>query len=118
MLHKTATIPENQEFKTLLATAKEKMLRPEQEKQLLNNIRKGDKEAVVKLVESTEWVVLSVIQSLNLEKPTLKEMFNAGKAALMKLAEQEVNSNVRERYFRFGAWVVKQSILVLKSKSS
>ena len=71
--HKMIQQPEkdrDEEFDPLMATAKTKQLTKEEQTQLLNEIRNGNKEGIVKLVDSWDVTVLSIAKQLS---PTMIE---------------------------------------------
>ncbi|HEY5392285.1 MAG TPA: hypothetical protein VIJ57_09240 [Hanamia sp.] len=83
---------------------------------LLDEIRSGNRDAIPKLVDSWEHVIISVIESerrrqVENKSVSIEKMFNAGRAALTKVAERELGSTGREIFFRFGAWCVRQAII-------
>jgi hypothetical protein len=83
---------------------------------LLDEIRGGNKDAIPKLVDSWEHIIISVIESevqrhIGNKSVSVEKMFNVGRAALTKLAERELNSTSREIFYRFGAWYVRQAII-------
>ena len=103
----------DEKLEDLMVTAKAKQLTKEEQTQLLNEIRNGNKEGIVKLVDSWDVTVLSIAKQLS---PTMiEEMLIIGRKELFKLAEMEVNSEIGERFFKLGAWCVKQAIIRIKS---
>lgn len=83
---------------------------------LLDEVRKGDKNAVFELVDSWEWVIIWVIANevkKQADNPSLsiEKMFNAARMALITLAEKELGSTSREIFSRFGVWSVRQAII-------
>ena len=109
-------IADTAEYKALLEAATIKHLDDEQEKQLLKAIRNGDKNSIPRLVESWEVIILSVMKRYDLKKSILQEAFDAAKEALTRFAEWELHSEARERFFRFGVWVVQQTIFKIKAE--
>jgi DNA-directed RNA polymerase specialized sigma subunit len=106
---KTSTA-RDQEFENLIAVAKTKKLSNTEDTEFLHKIRSGNRESNEKLVDSWEAVILSVARQIRTDAP-ISLMLDAGKIELRKLAEQEVNSEARESFFRFGVWCVKQEML-------
>lgn len=104
------------EVRNLLATAEAKRLPEEKEQQLLIEIRKGNKEAIEALVQSWETVIIKLALQYTDTNSHLNRFVEVGRQALIKLAEQEIGSTSRERFFRFGAWCVKQAIFEEVSK--
>lgn len=100
----------DKEFEKLIAIAKEKELSNEKRDQLLQEIRNGNREPITELVDSLEMMVISIAKQIPTEIPT-EELIAVGKNELTKLAGQEINSEARERFFRFGAWCVRQALL-------
>ena len=81
---------------------------------LLDEIRSGNRDAIPKLVDSWQHIIISIIESeRQIDNKTVsnEKMCNAGRAALTKLAERELNSTSREIFYRFGAWCVRQAII-------
>lgn len=107
---KQLSINRDNEFENLIAVAKTKQLSNIEETELLNKIRSGNREPIERLVDSWETVILSVAKQIQTEIP-VEELIAAGKKELTKLAVQEINSQVRESFFRFGAWCVRQAML-------
>ena len=99
------------EYNDLLEKSKAKQNSQEETDALLARVRKGDKDAIEPLVESSELMILSVIKSFPNEIVSVKGMFDIGKNELSKLAKHEINSPVSERFFRFATWNIKQAIL-------
>ncbi|HET7116708.1 MAG TPA: hypothetical protein VFI29_09465 [Hanamia sp.] len=97
-------------FVKLIAIAKAKALSDEELKKLLDEIRSGNEEAIEKLADSYETIILKVAQQIQTEME-IDEIIELGKKSLMKLAENELGSTSRERFFRFSAWYIKQAIL-------
>ncbi|HEY9361699.1 MAG TPA: hypothetical protein VIQ00_00455 [Chitinophagaceae bacterium] len=64
------------------------------------------------MVDSWEVNILSIAKQIPTEIP-IEELIVVGRNALTKLPEQELNSGARERFFRLGAWCVKQVMLKL-----
>ena len=83
----------------------------EEQEKLLASIRKGNKQAIAKLVESSESMIYSVMGQYPTDKFTVGELFEVGKATLIRLASLELNSELREKYFRFGAWYLRQAFI-------
>lgn len=94
----------------MIAIAKEKELSNENRDQLLQEIRNGNREKISKLVDCLETMVLSIAKQIP-TKISIEELIAVGKNELTKLAEQEINSEARERFFRFAAWCVRQALL-------
>ena len=83
---------------------------------LLDEIRRGNRDAIFKLVDSWEWVIIRVIENevkkqANNPSVSIEKMFNAGRVALITLAERELGSTSREIFSRFGVWCVQQAII-------
>lgn len=108
-IKKEALAERDKTFEQLLTIAKTKAFDNDSQK-LLDEIRSGNREAIEKLVNSFEIIILKVASQIETEMP-VEEMIAIGKKSLMKLAEMEVGSTHRERFFRFAVWQVKQAIL-------
>jgi hypothetical protein len=83
---------------------------------LLNAIRKGNRDVIPKLVDSWEHIIITVIESerrtqIDNISVSIEKMFNAGRMALITLAEKELGSTSREIFSRFGVWSVRQAII-------
>ena len=102
----------DEEFECLIAIAKTKQLAKEEQIQLLNEIRNGTKDGIIQLVDSWDVVILSIAKQLASSTMKVEEMLTIGRKELFKLAEMEVNSEIDERFFKLGAWCVKQSIML------
>lgn len=101
----------HEEWKKRMAEALSKQFPAGEEAALLEKIRNGDRALIDKLVDSQEAVILSVINPFLYEgSPDMEEMLETGKIALRKLAEGEVGSAGKDRFSRFGAWVVRQAV--------
>jgi hypothetical protein len=82
------------------------------ELKLLDEIRMGKRDAIPKLVDSWEYVIINVIEKqIDNRSLSIEKMFNIGRDTLTELAERELGSTKREMFFRFGAWCVRQVIL-------
>lgn len=77
----------------------------------MEQVRNGDINAIEKLVESSEWIILSVLKSFQNELVGINDLFETGKKELIKLAKQEINSEARSGFFRFAAWNIRQGFL-------
>lgn len=102
-------------FKKLIAIAQTKALSYEESQHLLDEIRSGNREAIEILINSHEIYILTVAQQIYTEME-IGEMVALGRETLLKLAENELGSTSRERFFRFGAWHVRQALLRLTLK--
>ena len=100
----------NKEIEKLISIAKEKQPSNAEQRELLDKIRSGESELIEKLVDSWEVHILVIAKQIPTEIP-IEELIAAGRHALTKLANQEVNSEARERLFRFGVWCVRQGML-------
>ena len=101
----------NKQFKKLLAQANQKYVGEAQEAILFEKIRKGNREAILKLVDSSEITILSIIKTFPKNSHLLLEMINVAKDALIRFAEKEMNNSGREIFFSYKAWWIRQSIL-------
>lgn len=106
-----SSFKENPKFELLMQIAGDKQLSDQEELYLLNEIRNGNRELIDKLVESSEVVILEVIGQNQPDHENLEQVIEAAKSVLRKMAENEINSSTRERFFRFRAWYVKQAVL-------
>lgn len=78
---------------------------------ILEQVRNGNINAIEKLVESSEWIILSVLKSFQNELVGINDLLETGKKELIKLAKQEINSEARSGFFRFAAWNIRQAFL-------
>lgn len=94
---------------SLKKKALKKQLSFEAQEALWEEIRKGNKDTIIKLVESSEAMIYSILGQCPSDKFTVEELFTVGKNRLISFASGEPNAEMRERYFRFGAWHVRQA---------
>ena len=101
--------------KKLLSEAELKRIPPERQDKLLNEVRGGSVRAIAPLIDSCEPMIIMLAVQIQLRYGTapeiLLQLLDIGRQSLTKLANQELNSTHRERFLRFGAWVVKQRML-------
>lgn len=101
--------------KKLLSEAELKRISPESQDKLLNEVRGGSVGAIVPLIDSCESMIIMLAVQTQLQYGTAPEillhLIDTGRQSLTKLANQELNSKHQERFFRFGAWVVRQRML-------
>jgi hypothetical protein len=85
---------------------------------LFDEIRKGNKNAIPKLVDSWEWLIINIIGSQfhNHRSVSIEKMVTAGRESLTKLATRELDEKGRNIFFRFGGWYVTEAILKLLAK--
>ncbi|MEO5650484.1 MAG: hypothetical protein ABIR03_11260, partial [Ginsengibacter sp.] len=100
------------EFEKLISIARTKQPSNAEQRALLEKVRSGESELIEKLVDSWEVNILSIAKQIPTEIP-IEELIAIGKKELNNLAEHEINSEIRERFFRFGAWCVRQGMLKL-----
>lgn len=98
-----------QQTQKLKEEALKKQISLEEEEALLEKIRKGNKEDIIRLVESSKALIYSVLEQHPSEKCTVEELFQVGKNQLLNLASDELNSVTRERYFRFRVWCLRKA---------
>ena len=103
------------ELQALLKVASEKHHENDGEFNLLEEVRKGNKDSIAKLVEGSEiFILIAIADELANGDFTLQQLFDEGKKAVTTLAEHELNSTRRERFYRFLSWEVKQAIAQFK----
>ena len=103
------------ELQALIKVASEKHHDNDGEFYLLKEVRSGNKDSIAKLVEDSEIsILIAIADELANGEFTLQQLFDTGKKAVTALAEQELNSTRRERFYRFLSWEVKQAIAQLK----
>jgi hypothetical protein len=95
-----------------------KKIKPAFEIYLWNEIRQGNKDAISQLVDSWEYIIVSVIERQigssyisGISSSSIEKIFNVAKENLTVLAEKELSSTNKERFFRFGVWYIKQAML-------
>lgn len=106
------------ELQSLIKIASEKHHQNEGGNNFLEEVRNGNRDSIAKLVDDSEIFILIAISNELVNGFTLQQLFNAGKQAVTILAELELNSSRRERFYRFLSWEVKQAIKQLKKTDS
>ena len=87
-----------------IAFAKLNLMSIQQEQDLLQAIRSGDRTAIAPLIDSYEYVILKIVKALTLEMDDLDELVLFVKRALKRLAEQELNSMEPEAFTKNSYW--------------
>jgi hypothetical protein len=106
---------ENTELQALIKVASEKHHLNDGVTNFLEEVRNGNSDSIAKLVEDSEiFILIAIGDELAKGDFTLQQLFDAGKKAVTSLAEQELNSTRRERFYRFLSFEVKQAIAQLK----
>jgi len=115
VIDSNANSSDSVELQALIKVASEKHHLNDGITSFLEEVRNGSKESIPKLVEDSEiFILIAISDELAKGEFTLKQLFDAGKKAATTLAEQELNSTDRERFYRFLSWEVKQAIAQLK----
>lgn len=105
---------DSDELQALIKVSSEKHHLNDGVTSFLEEVRNGSKESISKLVEDSEiFILIAISDELAKGEFTLQQLFDVGKKAVTTLAEQELNSIRRERFYRFLSWEVKQAIAQL-----
>jgi hypothetical protein len=102
---------DSNELQSLIKVASEKHHLNDGLTSFLEEVRNGNKESISKLVEDSEiFILIAISDELAKGEFTLQQLFDVGRKAVITLAEQELNSTRRERFYRFLSFEVKQAI--------
>lgn len=93
------------------------MLTPAEEKELGFLIRKGDRQALKKLVESNLRFVVHYAQKFKNPNVSLMDLINEGNIGLIQAAER-YDPTMENRFITYAIWWIRQSILHAISRSS
>lgn len=115
VIDSSANSSASEELQALIKVASEKHHLNDGLTSLLEEVRNGSKESIPKLVDDSEiFILIAISDELARREFTLQQLFDAGKKAVTTLAEQELNSTRRERFYRFLPLAVKQAIEQIK----
>ena len=96
--------------KYLQEIGKEEMISTEEEVELAQRIRKGDRKALEKLTKANLRFVVSVAKQYQNQGLSLPDLINEGNVGLIKAAEK-FDETRGFKFISYGVWWIRQSIL-------
>ena len=96
--------------KYLSEIGKEELLSADEEVELAQRIRKGDKKALEKLTKSNLRFVVSVAKQYQNQGLSLPDLINEGNVGLIKAAEK-YDETRGFKFISYAVWWIRQSIL-------
>ena len=103
--------------KYLQEIAREKMISIEEEVELAQRIRKGDRVALEKLTKANLRFVVSVAKQYQSQGLTLPDLINEGNLGLIKAAEK-FDETRGFKFISYAVWWIRQSILQAVAEQS
>ena len=108
---KSITSRENESLeKYLQEIGREEMISPEEEVELAQRIKKGDREALERLTKANLRFVVSVAKQYQNQGLSLPDLINEGNLGLIKAAEK-FDETRGFKFISYAVWWIRQSIL-------